>query len=123
MCLRTTGEGPRARSPRPPLWQRRRCGLELPGQRVGGAREQTDVGADRHEAVAPVDVAADLVFVAAQNAGRLAYGLETRGRLSHRRLHVRMLRMTEMAERGRQVGRSDEHAVDTLHRGDRLELI
>jgi len=38
-------------------------------------------------------------------------------------LHLRMAPVADVAERRRQVVRSDEHAVDALDRGDRLDLL
>ena len=44
-------------------------------------------------------------------------------RVLDRRLHVGVLRIAEMAERGRQIGRPDEHAVDAVDLGDRFDLV
>src|SRR6476661_2390898 len=96
---------------------------ELFCQGVGVTGEQADVGADPHELVAPVDVAADFLFVAAQDAGRLADRLEPRDRVLHRRLRFRVLRVAEMAERSGQIGGPDEDAVDAVDLGDGFQLV
>src|ERR1700730_5666013 len=86
-------------------------------QRVGSAAHQADIGADRHEGVAPADVAAYFVLVAGEDAGRLADGLEAADRVLHGFLRLRMGRVADMAERCGKVRRADEDAVDALDRG------
>ena len=44
-------------------------------------------------------------------------------RVLERRLHLRMAPVADVAERGGQIVRPDEHAVDALDRGDRLDLL
>src|SRR5690606_41712938 len=67
-------------------WQARRSAPvwplpELLRQRAAAAGQKPDVGAHRHEQVAPADVAADFVFVAAEDAGRLVQPLQPLGRI------------------------------------------
>src|SRR5215471_14302707 len=96
--------------------------LVLLRQRVGAAAQQADVGTDSHKGVAPADVAAHLVLVAGEDAGRLADTLETAGAVLQGFLHLRMSRIPDMAQRGGEVRWADEDTVDALDGGDRLKL-
>src|SRR5579864_5859581 len=88
--------------------------LELLGQRVGVAGEQTDIGADSDKEVAPLDVSAGLLFIAGEHAGGLADLLKPRHGVFHRGLGLRMLRITEMPKGSSQVGRTNKDAVDAV---------
>jgi hypothetical protein len=46
--------------------------LELLRQRIGAAREQAQIGTDRHEQIAPANIASGLVLVQRQDTGGLA---------------------------------------------------
>ena len=63
------------------------------------------------------------VQAALEDAGGLADLLEAPYRVLERRLHLGMAPVADMAERGREIVRADEHAVDAIDRGDRLDLI
>src|SRR5262245_23313849 len=101
----------------------RSAGLELAGEGVGAAPEKPDVGAHGDKRVAPADIAPRLLLAQRENAGRLADGLEAVHGLLQRRLHLRVLRVSDMPERGRKVRGTDEHAVDAVDRRDGFERV
>src|SRR5215470_1622149 len=82
---------------------RRALRLEALRQRVGAAREQAEVGADRDERVAPLDEALCLLLVGRKDAGRLADLLQPFHRVFERRLHLGMAPIADMSERGGEI--------------------
>src|SRR6266850_3473047 len=98
-------------------------GLEFGGERFGAAREYADVGPDSHEQSAALEPVASVGFVGGQDSRRLARFANAPHRFVDERLHPRIGCFTRMAERGVQVGRPDEHAVDAVDSADGLDIV
>src|SRR5260370_16163637 len=96
--------------------------LEGAHERLAVPREHADIAAHRDEKEAALEHAARLVLAHAQEAGCLAGGADALAGMEDRRLHVRVLRVGEMAHIGGEVGRADEDAVDALRRGDGRDI-
>src|SRR5215213_9411895 len=96
--------------------------LELRRERLGAAREEADVGADGDEERAEREPAPRRLLAVGQDAGGLARLDDARDRIVDPRHHLGMGALARKAERGVEVGRPDEDAVDALDRGNLLEI-
>src|SRR5712692_10866905 len=96
--------------------------LEGAHERLAVPREHADVAAHGDEKEAALEHAARLVLAHAEETRRLAGSADALAGIEDRRLHLRVLRVGEMAHIGGEVGRADEDAVDALGRGDGGEV-
>ena len=62
-------------------------------------------------------------FGGGQDAGRLAGGADARDAVGNDRLHLGVARVAQVAHRGGQVGRADEHTVHPRRGGDGVEVV
>src|SRR6185295_19085420 len=92
----------------------RRRTSEVGGERARAAREQRRVEADRDEQGAGSEIAARALGIRGEDAGRLARGDHRGDAVGDRLQHVGVAGVAEVAERGRQIGRPEEDAVDAL---------
>src|SRR5262249_4149872 len=97
--------------------------LELGGQLLGFARQDRCVHSHGSEGCAPFDVAARGRVVHGEDAGALAARADARDGVLDRRLDFGMRDVAEVAEPCREVRGTDEHAVDSVHARDRLEIV
>src|SRR5690606_36197532 len=97
-------------------------GLEALHQRLRAVAQHVLVGAHGDEQAAELDVALRQGLVAGEDAGGLAAGLDAADGVLDRGQHLRVLGVAEVAERGGEVARADEDAVDAFHAGDRLDV-
>ena len=88
---------------------------------AGARRQQPDIGSDGHAARTAIDRLAERRRVERERPCRLAAARDPAPRITDARDHLRMPGIAAVPERGREVGRPDEDAVDPVHRGDLLQ--
>lgn len=87
-------------------------------QRVGAAREQAEIGADRDHEETIRDIAVGIALYSGENAANLA---GFRSHIAHgcnSRLHMSGVWIAHRPQIGRQVAGTDEQHVDAVHRRD-----
>src|SRR5438128_10058851 len=90
---------------------------------LGLAGEHAHVGPDGDEQAAAFEPAARVGFDAGEDSRRLTCLPDAADRVVDDRHDFRIVRLARIAERGVQVGRADENAVNAFHRGDFLEVV
>src|SRR5271157_3414212 len=78
-------------------------------QRLRGFGKQKHIDADGDELRALREIARRYRFVSRQQPRRLAIGEDAADRPLHRRDHLRMLRLTDIAQRRRKIGCAQEY--------------
>src|SRR3954453_13826563 len=96
--------------------------LELRRERLGAAGEEADVGADGDKQCAEREPAPRCLLAVGQDAGGFAGLDDARNRIVDPRHHLGMGALARIPERGVEVSRPDEDAVDALDGGDLLEV-
>src|SRR5437870_6780030 len=97
--------------------------LELGREFFTFASKYSDVGTDGYELAAEFEPLPGISLICSENSRRLARLADAANSFIDNRFYFGIRRLTRIAKRGVQVGRANEHAVDSLDAGDLLDIV
>ncbi len=86
-------------------------------------REQNYIASDSDKATTEFRVALDQRSIECENARRLARLVDACNGVFDRAQHLRMSRIAQVAHSGGEIGRTDENAVHTFYRRNRIKVL